>query len=58
VPDEIIVVHDIPYTVSGKKTETPVKKVLMGQDPKKVINAGALRNPESLDFFVALSKSS
>jgi acetoacetyl-CoA synthetase len=56
VPDEIIVAPDIPYTISGKKTETPVKKILMGKDPKKVINAGALRNPESLNFFVNLVK--
>lgn len=56
VPDEIIAVPDVPYTISGKKTETPVKKVLMGKDPKKVINADALRNPGSLDFFVELAK--
>jgi acetoacetyl-CoA synthetase len=56
VPDEIIAVPDIPYTISGKKTETPVKKILMGKDPKKVINPGALRNPESLDFFAAFRK--
>lgn len=54
VPDEIIVTPDIPYTISGKKTETPVKKVLMGKDPKKVVNIGALRNPESINFFVNL----
>jgi acetoacetyl-CoA synthetase len=51
VPDDIIEVPDIPYTISGKKTETPVKKILMGKDPAKVINTGALRNPESLNFF-------
>jgi acetoacetyl-CoA synthetase len=54
VPDEIIAVPGIPYTISGKKTETPVKKVLMGQDPKKVVNAGALRNPDSMEFFIRL----
>lgn len=54
VPDEILVTPDIPYTISGKKTETPVKKVLMGKDPKKVVNMGALRNPESINFFVNL----
>lgn len=54
VPDEIILVPDIPYTISGKKTETPVKKVLMGKDPKKVVNAGALRNPGSMNFFIDL----
>ncbi|RAV98101.1 acetoacetate--CoA ligase [Pseudochryseolinea flava] len=54
VPDEIIAVKDIPYTISGKKTETPVKKILMGKDPKKVVNAGSLRNPEAMTFFVEL----
>ena len=52
VPDDIIEVPDIPYTISGKKTETPVKKILMGRDPSKVVNTGALRNPESMNFFV------
>jgi acetoacetyl-CoA synthetase len=56
VPDDIIEVTDIPYTISGKKTETPVKKILMGKDPVKVINAGALRNPESMNFFVNFSR--
>ncbi len=52
VPDEIIQVEDIPYTISGKKTETPVKKILMGRDPSAVINSGALRNPGSMNFFI------
>lgn len=52
VPDDIFEVSDIPYTISGKKTETPVKKILMGKDPSKVINTGALRNPDSMNFFV------
>jgi acetoacetyl-CoA synthetase len=56
VPDEIIAVPDIPYTISGKKTETPVKKVLMGKDPKDVVNSGALKNPASMDFFISLAK--
>ena len=51
VPDEIIQVPDIPYTISGKKTETPVKKVLSGMDTAEVINTGALRNPESMKVF-------
>lgn len=57
VPDEIIVCGDIPYTLSGKKTETPVKKILMGKDANKVVNAGSLRNPESLKFFVEFFQS-
>jgi len=54
VPDDILACPDIPYTINGKKTETPVKKILMGQKPENVINAGSLRNPESLIFFIAL----
>jgi acetoacetyl-CoA synthetase len=56
VPDEILQVTDLPYTISGKKTEMPVKKVLMGKDPERVINAGSLRNPESLQYFKDLSE--
>ena len=51
VPDEIIVVPDIPYTISGKKMEAPVKKILMGMDVDKSLNRDAMRNPESLSFF-------
>ena len=54
VPDDVLVCPDIPYTLSGKKTETPVKKILMGQNPEKVVNAGSLRNPEALEFFLTL----
>ena len=56
VPDEIITVKDIPYTISGKKTESPVKKVLMGKDPKKVVSTGSLRNPEAMNEFVEMVK--
>jgi acetoacetyl-CoA synthetase len=57
VPDEIIVVPDVPYTISGKKTETPVKKVLMGKDPKTVVNEGSLKNPASMNYFIDLAKT-
>jgi acetoacetyl-CoA synthetase len=57
VPDDVIDCSDIPYTLSGKKTETPVKKILMGRDPEKVVNAGSLRNPASLKFFVEFFQS-
>lgn len=56
VPDEIIVTQDIPYTISGKKMEAPVKKILMGISPEKAVKLDSMRNPESLDFFIAFSK--
>jgi acetoacetyl-CoA synthetase len=55
VPDEVIEIQDIPYTISGKKLETPVKKILMGIPIEKAANKGAMRNPASLDFFEAFA---
>lgn len=57
VPDEIIEVEDIPYTISGKKLEAPVKKILLGMPIEKAANPGAMRNPKSLDFFVGFKFS-
>lgn len=56
VPDEIIAVPDIPYTISGKKLEAPVKKILLGIEVDEAANKGAMRNPEALDFFVHFKK--
>lgn len=56
VPDEIIEVSDIPYTMSGKKMEAPVKKILMGVAIEKAANQDSMRNPESLRFFMDFAK--
>ncbi|SDM20305.1 acetoacetyl-CoA synthetase [Catalinimonas alkaloidigena] len=52
VPDAVVAVEDIPYTLSGKKMEAPVKRILMGQAPERAANRDSMRNPESLAFFV------
>jgi acetoacetyl-CoA synthetase len=52
VPDAIIEVPDIPYTISGKKMEIPVKRILSGTAPDKAADWQAIRNPEALRFFV------
>ena len=52
VPDEILEVPEIPYTLSGKKMELPVRKILMGNPSEKAANPGAMRNPEALKFFI------
>lgn len=60
VPDEIHVVPDIPYTISGKKFELPIKRILMGKPFEQAVNIGSVRNPEAFSFFVdfALHKKS
>ena len=55
VPDEIISVPSIPYTLSGKKTEMPVKRILMGSDPGSVISRDTLRDPSALDVFIQIA---
>jgi len=56
VPDAIIEVQDIPYTISGKKLEAPVKKILLGRAVHQAANPDAMRNPEALDFFVGFAR--
>jgi len=56
VPDDIIQIEEVPYTISGKKTETPVKKILMGKDLDLSLNKDALKNPKVLDFFIQYYK--
>ena len=56
VPDEIHALPSIPTTLSGKKLELPVKKILLGADPDSVASRGALKNPESLDAVAEVAR--
>jgi acetoacetyl-CoA synthetase len=55
VPNDIFQVSAIPRTLSGKKMELPVKKLLMGADPAKVLNRDAMANADAIEWFVALA---
>jgi len=52
VPDRIYQVESIPFTLTGKKMEVPVRKILMGVSPEKAANRDAVANPHALDYFV------
>jgi acetoacetyl-CoA synthetase len=52
VPDKIYQVEDIPFTITGKKMEVPVRRILMGTPLEKAANPSVMRNPESLDYFL------
>jgi acetoacetyl-CoA synthetase len=52
VPDEIHQVAEIPRTLSGKKQELPIKKLLLGQPIDKVLNKDAMANPHCLPWYV------
>ncbi|MDT8397447.1 MAG: acetoacetate--CoA ligase [Pseudomonadales bacterium] len=53
VPDAIYQIDHIPYTLTGKKMEVPVRKILMGVAVEKAANRDAMANPAALDYFVA-----
>jgi acetoacetyl-CoA synthetase len=55
VPDAIFQIDEVPYTLTGKKMETPVKKILMGVAPAKAANRDAMKNPASLNYFLAFA---
>jgi acetoacetyl-CoA synthetase len=55
VPDDIIVVRGIPRTLTGKKLEAPVKRILRGEAAERVASRDALADPGALDAFVALA---
>jgi acetoacetyl-CoA synthetase len=46
----------MPRTLSGKKMELPVKKLLLGADPAKVLNRDAMANAECIDWFLDLAR--
>ncbi len=52
VPDSIRQIPAVPRTLSGKKVEIPVKKILKGAEPEEAISADALANPEALRVFL------
>ena len=56
VPNEIFQVAEIPRTLSGKKQELPVKKLMLGQPVEKVVNRDAMANPACLDWYIELAK--
>jgi acetoacetyl-CoA synthetase len=57
VPDSIIAVPNVPRTLSGKKLEVPVKKILRGASIDDAAARGALADPTSLDIFETLRPS-
>ncbi len=56
VPDEILAVPAVPRTLSGKKLEVPVKRILTGTPADEAASRGSLADPASLDPFVELAR--
>jgi acetoacetyl-CoA synthetase len=55
VPDEIHSVPGIPYTLTGKKMEVPIRKLVMGQAVESVVSRDAMANPPLLDWYISFA---
>jgi acetoacetyl-CoA synthetase len=56
VPNDIVLVPEIPRTLSGKILEVPVKRILLGHDPDSVASRDSLQNPAALDWFTQYAR--
>jgi acetoacetyl-CoA synthetase len=54
VPDDIIAVPGIPHTLTGKKLEVPVKRILLGEPAK--VDRDAVDDASLLDVFADLRR--
>ena len=55
VPDVIEAVPAIPRTLTAKKLELPVKRILLGARASEVASRDALADPHALDAFVEIA---
>ncbi|MGP3991233.1 acetoacetate--CoA ligase [Streptomyces sp. 3N207] len=56
VPDEIIEIPAVPHTLTGKRLEVPVKRLLQGTAMEKAVNPGSVDNAELLRFYEKLAR--
>jgi acetoacetyl-CoA synthetase len=56
VPDEVIEVPGVPHTLTGKRIEVPVKRLLQGASLEKAVNVGSVDNVELLRFYEDLAR--
>lgn len=57
VPDDILAVPALPRTLTGKRLEIPVKRVLLGAAPGDAVQISSIDRPELLDAFVAYRRT-
>lgn len=56
VPNEIFEIAEVPRTLSGKKLELPIKKILLGAPAEKVANPDSMSNPHTIAYFAAFAE--
>ncbi|HMN43046.1 MAG TPA: acetoacetate--CoA ligase [Povalibacter sp.] len=55
VPNDVFAISEVPRTLSGKKLEVPVRKILLDHPIEKAVNRSSMTNPAALDWFIAFA---
>jgi acetoacetyl-CoA synthetase len=58
VPDQIYAIEAVPYTLTGKKMEVPVRKLLLGLSMEKTASRDAMANPHAIEYFIRFGQES
>ena len=58
VPDQIYAIEAVPYTLTGKKMEVPVRKLLLGVPMEKAASRDAMANPQAIEYFIRFGQES
>ncbi|KPU62126.1 acetoacetate-CoA ligase [Pseudomonas fluorescens] len=57
VPDRIVEVAAVPYTLTGKKMEVPVRKLFMGWPLEKAASRDTMLNPDAIEIYIELAET-
>jgi acetoacetyl-CoA synthetase len=57
VPDEIVEAPAVPHTLSGKKMEVPIKKLMTGRPLEKAANIASVDDPDALRWYADFAAS-
>lgn len=57
VPDEIFQIKEVPRTLTGKKMEIPVRKILLGIPVEQAASTDAMLNPQAIHYFIDLAQT-
>ncbi|MDO8704682.1 MAG: acetoacetate--CoA ligase [Sulfuricaulis sp.] len=58
VPDKIYAIDAVPYTLTGKKMEVPVRKLLLGWPMEKAASRDAMANQSAIEYFIRFARES
>ncbi len=52
IPDKYYGIDEVPYTLTGKKLEVPIRKLLLGWELEKAVSRDSMKSPQAIEFFL------